>query len=619
MALPPAFLDELRARLPVSQVVGQRVALTRGHRGEFKACCPFHKEKTPSFTVNDPKGFFHCFGCGAHGDVIAFVMQHDRLSFMEAVEALAGQAGLEVPKASVEERRRFERQRSLGEVLEAACAFFEAELHGPAGRAARAYLDGRGLDAATIRRFRLGFAPADGTRLLRHLAKAGFEAALVEEAGLLRRPEDGRDAFAFFRNRIVFPVGDRRDRIVGFGARLMEGDGPKYINSPDGPLFHKGRLLYGLARATQAAGHGQPVIVAEGYMDVIALVRAGFEAAVAPLGTALTEDQIEALWRMTPVPILCFDGDEAGRRAAFRAMDRILPRLRPDHSARIAFLPEGEDPDSLVRAGGSAAMATVLEGARPLAELLFERETTLHDTATPEGRAGLRAALDARAGAITDPMVAAAYRQDLRARFDEAFPWRPGRQADGGRGGDGGPATWRRRQPGAAVPAGPRPRGLLDDRDDRVAVALLMVTLANHPALFDSVGERLAMMPVEDEATDAARQRFLDRLAEAFRDAPQGLDPGQLRPHLTSPQGAGLSPTLLDRIERKWRFAARAASDEAAREGWEAVMSGLEARARRREVAAAARALVEGGTEQDVLRWKRLHPESDLASGGEGG
>ncbi|TSD84271.1 DNA primase, partial [Mycobacterium sp. KBS0706] len=292
MSLPPGFLEELRTRLQVSDVVGKRVPLQRSTKGEFKACCPFHKEKTPSFTVNDQKGFFYCFGCGATGDVISFVMQHDRLSFMEAIETLASQAGLEVPKAAPEDRARFERQKTLYDVVESACAFFEAELRGAGGRAARDYLKGRGLDGDTISRFRLGFAPAEAGKLIRHLRGQGFQDAMIEEVGLARRPDDGRDLYSFFRNRVIFPVADRRGRTVAFGGRIMEGDGPKYINSPDNPLFHKGNLLYGMSRARQAASQGQTVIVAEGYMDVIALVRAGFEAAVAPLGTALTEEQI---------------------------------------------------------------------------------------------------------------------------------------------------------------------------------------------------------------------------------------------------------------------------------------------------------------------------------------
>ena len=299
MTLPPQFLDELRARLPISAVVGKRIRLIRAGR-EHKACCPFHNEKTPSFTVNDQKGFFHCFGCGAHGDVIGFVMQHDRLPFMEAVEQLAAEAGLEVPKPSPQDRERQERQRGLHDLVEAAARFFQAQLGAPGGRMARDYLAGRGLDEEMIARFRLGYAPTDSRALIRALTEQGFEVPAMIEAGLARQPEDGRAPYAFFRHRVMFPVTDRRGRAVAFGGRILEGDGPKYINSPDTPLFHKGRMLYALAQAARAIADGQPAIIVEGYLDVIALHQAGFAGAVAPLGTALTEDQVALLWRLMP-------------------------------------------------------------------------------------------------------------------------------------------------------------------------------------------------------------------------------------------------------------------------------------------------------------------------------
>jgi DNA primase len=432
---------------------------------------------------------------------------------------------------------------------------------------------------------------------------------MIQEAGLARKPDDGREAWAFFRNRVTFPVGDKRGRIVAFGARLMEGEGPKYINSPDGPLFHKGQLLYGMARAAQAAGDGQPLIVAEGYMDVIALVRAGFEGAVAPLGTAVTEEQIEALWGMAPVPVLCFDGDNAGRRAAWRAIDRILPRLRPDHSARIAFLPEGEDPDSLIRARGGAAMQGVLEAAVPLAQLLFEREMSLHQIATPEGRAGLKAALEARARGIADIAVQYAYRRDLRDRFDATFPWKP--QMKGGK-------------PGAPLP-GRRPSGLADDDSDRTALAILIVALAHHPDLFDEYGEALALLHVDDPALERARERVHERLTARVRasrrgdnpESDQALDPAEVRHHLTSHTGAGLSEAMVGRIERKWRVGP-SVPIETARDACHVVLASVETRARRREVAAAAQALKDADSDADVVRWKMLNPESDLASGGGG-
>jgi len=598
MALSPGFLDELRSRLQVSDVVGKRVPLQRGTKGEFKACCPFHKEKSPSFTVNDQKGFFHCFGCGAHGDVIGFVMQHDRLSFMEAIESLSAQAGLEVPKAEPEDRARFERQKSLYDVVEAACAFFESELHGPAGRATRDYLKGRGLDGETVSRFRLGFAPADGGKLIRHLRGQGYQDAMMEEAGLVRRPEDGRDLYSFFRNRVIFPVADRRGRTVAFGGRIMEGDGPKYVNSPDNPLFHKGQLLYGLSRARQAASQGQTVIVAEGYMDVIALVKAGFEAAVAPLGTAMTEEQIVELWKMAPVPVLCFDGDEAGRRAAWRAMDRILPQLRPDHSARIAFLPQGEDPDSLIRgSGGGAAMAAVLDSALPLVRVLFDRQTTMHRLETPEGRAGLRAGIEAQARRIADSSVQGQYLADLRARFEETYPFRPRRKE-----GD-----WRPGKPPA--PIGPKPQSIQDEQDDRVAICVLLQVLAMHPALGEEVGEGFAMVEISDPGLDSLRQTLLARIGDSHGRDSDGLDSNVTRPYLTVPEAGGLPPALVDRIRRKWPFTRPETSLDEARAGWAMIMGHIELRALKREFAEAARALGRQGTEAALERWRGLQQE----------
>jgi DNA primase len=612
MSLPPGFLEELRTRLQVSDVVGKRVPLQRSTKGEFKACCPFHKEKTPSFTVNDQKGFFHCFGCGATGDAIAFVMQHDRLSFMEAIETLASQAGLEVPKAEPEDRARFERQKTLYDVVESACAFFEAELRGAGGRAARDYLKGRGLDGDAVSRFRLGFAPGDGGKLIKHLRGQGFQDAMIEEVGLARRPDDGRDLYSFFRNRVIFPVADRRGRTVAFGGRIMDGDGPKYINSPDNPLFHKGSLLYGMSRARQAASQGQTVIVAEGYMDVIALVRAGFEAAVAPLGTALTEEQIVELWKMTPVPVLCFDGDEAGRRAAWRAMDRILPQLKPDHSARIAFLPQGEDPDSLIRgSGGGAAMQSVLESALPLVRVLFDRQTTMHRVDTPEGRAGLRAGVEAQARRIADPSVQGQYLTELRGRFEEAYPWRPKRQ------------EWRPGGGKPPAPAGPKPQSIRDEQGDRLAICVLLCLLAAHPELGEEVGEGFARVEIADSDLDSLRQSLLARLGDSH--GPEsgsdsgGLDSQRSRPYLTVPEADGLPPALVDRIRRKWPFTRPEAPLEEARAGWAMVMGHLELRALRREFADAARDLARQGTETALERWRGLRQEIERRQAVPGG
>src|ERR1051325_5546961 len=323
MAFPPGFLDELRSRISLGDLVGRRVRLTRQGR-EHRGLCPFHNEKTPSFYIVEDKGFFHCFGCGAHGDAIGYVMRADNLDFIEAIERLAAEAGLQVPQSTPQERERAQRQKTLREALAAAAGFYEAQLWAPAGVRAREYLTGRGLDEETIRRFRLGWASEDRQALRRALS-GEYPEALLLEGGLLRQPGRGGNPYDYFRGRVIFPIGDRAGRVIAFGGRTLGDDQPKYLNSPDTPLFEKGRVLYGWAAARANAARGvdgeapPPAIVVEGYTDVIALHRAGFATAVAPLGTALTETQLHELWRLSPEPVLCFDGDAAGPRVALPA------------------------------------------------------------------------------------------------------------------------------------------------------------------------------------------------------------------------------------------------------------------------------------------------------------
>ena len=383
MAITPQFLDELRSRVPVSDVVGKRVKLAKKGR-EFSGLCPFHSEKTPSFTVNDDKAFYHCFGCGAHGDVIRFVTETEGLTFPEAVAKLAGMAGLTVPQATPEERKRAERAKGLQDACEAALRFFRRRLNEPAGADALAYLRRRGLKPETIESFRLGWAPDGRTALKQALTGEDFPEALLVEAGLLVKPEDGGESYDRFRGRVIFPIADRRGRVIAFGGRALGDVQPKYLNSPETPLFNKGRLLYALDKARQAVRDGAEVIVTEGYTDVIALHQAGFGGAVAPLGTALTESQIEELWRLAHEPVLCFDGDEAGRRAAGRALDRLLPRLVPGKTARFVFLPEGEDPDSFVSLSGPEAFGRLVRKAIPIYEELWQRVARSQTINSPE-------------------------------------------------------------------------------------------------------------------------------------------------------------------------------------------------------------------------------------------
>ncbi|MGB8843025.1 MAG: DNA primase, partial [Aliidongia sp.] len=407
MSFPPAFLDEIRSRVPLAEMIGRHTRLVKRGR-EYSGLCPFHNEKSPSFTVNEEKGFFHCFGCGAHGDVIGYVMQTQNLGFLDAIEALAAEAGLEVPKPTPQERERAVREKTLNEVTEAACAFFQAQLQTRAGAAARAYLERRGLDDAAIERFRLGYAPGGNGLLKQHLL-AEFPESLLLEAGLIGQ-KDGRDSsFDYFRDRVTFPILDRAGRVIAFGGRVT-GDGkPKYLNSPDTPIFHKGGVLYGLSWARAGIGKGAELVVTEGYMDVIAMHRAGFDGAVAPLGTALTEHQLAELWRLENEPVLCFDGDAAGQRAAGRALDRALPLLKPGKSLRFATLPPGEDPDTLIGKFGAAALQGVLKSAQPLAEVLWAQELAARPCDTPERKADLRNRLKARSGLIQDPGLALEY------------------------------------------------------------------------------------------------------------------------------------------------------------------------------------------------------------------
>lgn len=600
MPLPPNFLDELRSRITLSEVVGRRVRLVRSNR-EWKGLCPFHKEKSPSFTVSDQKGFYHCFGCGAHGDAISFLTRHDNLSFIEAVEQLASQAGLEVPKATPDEHARFERQKSLYDLTEAACRFFESQLAAPPGAAARSYLAGRGLDEGMIARFRLGFAPADAQAMIAALRRQGFDEADMVEVGLARRPEDGRAPYAFFRNRVIFPVTDRRGRVLAFGARLLDGDGPKYVNSPDSPLFQKGRLLYGLARARLAASQGHAVIVAEGYMDVIALVSSGFEAAVAPLGTALTEAQIEELWKIAPVPVLCFDGDDAGRRAAVRAADRILPLLRPDHSARVAFLPQGEDPDSLIRAGGAGAMRAVVEAAVPLADVLFDHQAGVHDLSTPEGRAGLKAALDGLARRIGDRTVQEFYRRHFREKVEAAFPWRRAPQV--GRLGRGG-----RRESFDRAP-GPRPRRPGALLEGPFALQVLLAVVINHPETFEEIFEVLGPLPMPDRGLEGLKQAVVTILTRE-----SGLDSPALRRHLSEAgHREALDRLLIERLYSRAQCARPDTPLDHVRSGWREIWRQYDLGRVQQDMKAATRALEQETSEANLARLKalRLQVERD--------
>jgi len=387
MKFPPSVLDEIKARLPVSAVVGKRVRLQKSGR-EWKGLSPFNAEKTASFFVNDQKASFFDFSSGKNGDIFKFVMETEGLSFPEAVEKLAAEAGVILPKITAEAQVQEEKRKGLHEVVELAAQFFEAELMGDRGGAARRYLATRGLDGEARTRFRLGYGPVDRFALRDHLAGKGVPAELMMEAGLLIHGEEIAVPYDRFRDRVMFPIHDARGRVVAFGGRAMSSEvAAKYLNSPETPLFHKGHLLFNHHNARKASHDTGQVIVVEGYVDVIAMSLSGFPQTVAPLGTALTEDQLGLLWRMADEPVICLDGDKAGRKAASRAIDIALPLLEPGKSLSFALLPDGQDPDDLARSGGRQAIAEVVAAARPLVDMLWQREVEAGPLDTPERRA----------------------------------------------------------------------------------------------------------------------------------------------------------------------------------------------------------------------------------------
>jgi len=421
MRFSPQFLDELRARLPVSEVVGKRVKLRKAGR-EWKGLSPFNKEKTPSFFVNDQKAMWFDFSSGKNGNIFDFLMLTEGVSFPEAVERLAGQAGVPVPVLSPEAEAREERRKTLHEIVELAAGYFQSTLASRNGARGRGYLLDRGIASATQLKFRLGYALPEQYALKEHLGAAKISVEDMIEAGLLVAGEDIAVPYDRFRDRVMFPITDWRGRVIAFGGRALDKDvSAKYLNSPETPLFHKGATLYNIANARKAAHEGATLIAVEGYIDVIAMVTAGYQATVAPLGTALTADQLALMWRMADEPVLCFDGDEAGRRAAYRAVDVALPLLKPGKSLKLAALPDGQDPDDLARSGGCEAIVDVLGAARPLAQVLWARESEAGPFDTPERRAALEARIGEVTATIADESVRRYYRQDFAARLRQMF------------------------------------------------------------------------------------------------------------------------------------------------------------------------------------------------------
>jgi DNA primase len=606
MRFPPEFLDEIRNRLPVSEVVGRRVKLKKAGR-EWKGLSPFNQEKTPSFTVNDQKGFFHDFSSGKHGDIFAFVIETEGVTFPEAVERLAAQAGLPMPQVSRDEEARAERRKTLHEVVELAAKFFEAALQTRAGAKARGYLADRGLDAQTQIRFRIGYAPPDRFALKEHLGSHGVPVEDMIETGLLVHGENVPVPYDRFRDRVIFPIADWRGRVIAFGGRALDPSAPaKYLNSPETPLFHKGAILFNGARARKAAHDGKPLIVVEGYIDVIAMVTAGFEATVAPLGTALTEDQLGLLWRIADEPLLCFDGDKAGRRAAYRAVDLAVPKLLPGKSLAFALLPEGQDPDDLIRSGGRAAMEEVLRSARPLAEMLWMRETESGAFETPERRAALEARLAGILGGIGDEAVRKYYRQDFEARLRALFaPQAP----SGARRQSGARRDWRgTRERAPADPfAAPSPRlrqsALVRGHRSALSAreALILLAAIEHPWLIETHLEEFAALDFVHPDADQLRRALLEVVSGEAAVAQEKFQ--------TDLAARGLEP-LISRVRLAITHAsdwpARAGASEADVAQWWAHVVTLHRKARtlNRELKDAERALGDDPSEAN-LAWIR--------------
>lgn len=617
MRFPPSFLDEIRERVPISSVIGTRVSFdrkkTNAQKGDFWACCPFHGEKSPSFHCEDRKGRYHCFGCGVTGDHFRFLTELEGLSFPEAVERVAGMAGVPMPARDAEMEIRDAKRATLYDVMEMATKFFEEQLQAAGGAKARAYLRDRGLSAATQHSYRLGYAPESRNALKEHLASKGATKDQIEACGLVVYGDDKPVSFDRFRDRIMFPIEDLRGRIIAFGGRALAPNAiAKYMNSNETELFHKGKILFNALRARKAAQPqaGQPakaVIAVEGYMDVIALAQAGFTHAVAPLGTALTEDQLGLLWRMSPEPVLCFDGDSAGIKAAHRAIDLALPVLKPGYSLRFAVLPEGKDPDDLVKSSGPQAFQEVLNDARPLADMLWSRETSSGVFDTPERRAELESRLKQMTALIADENVRRHYGQDVRERIQQFFG--PNQRNNGERGNNQnayGQPRYGSRGKGAATgrfavsdnltksALGARSSSKLPVRE----TAILM-TLFNHPRLIEDDFETVVDLELEHPDLKRFHAAMLDAMAEHH------VSSGAEMRKAIADQGLATLVEALEAIirrNREWSASAEAAEEDAREALRQAIHLHQRARALHKELELARVALGADATEENFNR-----------------
>ncbi len=601
MRFDERFLDEIKSRVRLSDVIGKTVKLKRQGR-EYAGLSPFTKEKTPSFFVNDDKGFWHDFSSGKHGDLIGFLQEVERLSFPEAVERIANEAGVPLPAADPQAQEREQKRLGLQEWLELAQRWFAANLRRPPGKEAREYLERRGLPADQWERFGLGFAPNGRTGLKDALVQRGARPADLVEAGLLISPEGGGQPYDRFRDRIIFPITDSRGRIVSFGGRAMNPDDKaKYLNGPETALFHKGKLVYGMSEARRLRGAGgddQPIVVVEGYMDVIACQRAGI-AAVAPMGTALTEEQMEVLWRLDREPVLCFDGDKAGLRAAYRAVDRALPQLKPGRSFRFVLLTGGQDPDDVLREKGALALRDMLSRTKPLVEILFQKERDVEPLDTPERRAGFKQRLRNAAAAVPEGDLASEYRRQLLAGFDQMFPRdTPMNRAK---------APWRKggfNAPGGSSMEGKAAAASLALSIEPTVAAVAQGVL-DDPARLDDHLEALQTYGFGDPALNGLAREIVRLRLEA-----DSLDSGSLNRHLAQ---AGLGASIREIERAALKSGAPFLSTDMmladARVSWSQAFEVLTRLAALEEALDSAKS--ESGTVFDAEAFKRLKAERD--------
>ncbi|MCP5084852.1 MAG: DNA primase [Alphaproteobacteria bacterium] len=625
------ILDDIRARLPISEVVGRKVTWDRRKsvpaKGDHWACCPFHGEKTPSFHADDRRGRYHCFGCKESGDIFTFVTKTDGLNFPEAVQMLADLAGVDLPKPTAQDAEREQKRATLYDVMELAAKFFENNLQNADGSAARGYLSDRGLSAKTQQDFRIGYAPNDRRALKSHLAANDVSPEQMAESGLIISGPDISVPYDRFRDRVMFPIRDMRGRVIAFGGRALSADAQaKYLNSPEGPLFHKSNVLYNFDTARSAAYEAGNLVVCEGYMDVIALVRAGYANAVAPLGTALTQEQLRLMWKAVPEPVLCFDGDIAGRKAAFRAVDTALALLQPGYSLKFALLPEGQDPDDLITEGGRAAIEKFLENATPLAAMLWERELETSDLTTPERRADFEQRLFEAVRQVGDERVRAHYSDHIQTKLKELWgsagttrPPRPRRQKPGrqaarwspGRGSHARP--WDMQFPPSqelkrlVTPTKSGMGGLYREQ-------LLLLALVNHPYLVEEKLDLVADLEFSNQDLDSLRREILD---VAALQAP--LETALLRDHLAQRGYSNILGQLDAGLSHKsdWFVQADAAKADV-ETGWsQLVVLHMKALMLNKELMAAELALAEEATEENLAALNEVREQLRSQAGEE--